>query len=113
MKLTWIPLVAFLTACATVAPTQSYRPANYGGPAWSISAKAESGALKDTVTVTINGQAVTSGTLHELRPKDNFTGAFEGHNVLAECGLVNTGGLMYAHECTVFIDNERAAHLSF
>jgi len=113
MKQLFLISVVFLSACATVAPTQSYRPANYSGAAWSISAKAESGALTDKVTVTINGQTVASGTLHELKPKENFSGTFEGHNILAECALVNTGQLTYAHECTVFVDNERAAHLAF
>ena len=109
-------LLAFcivISACATVSPTYTYRPANHSGPAWSISGKAEAGALKDTVSVTINGTEVVGGTLHEFKPKDNYTGFYEGHNILAECALVDGGGLVYSHECTVFVDNERAALLSF
>lgn len=69
--------------------------------------------MKDTISITINGTEVAGGTLHELKPKDNYTGSYEGHSILAECTRVDKGTLVYAHECTVFIDNERAVQLSF
>lgn len=114
MKVLVAVAIILLNACATtVAPGQSYRPANYSGPAWTISARAEEGALTDAVTVTINGQTVASGTLSEFRQRDNFTGSYDGHNILAECALVSSGQFAFAHECTVLVNNERAANLSF
>lgn len=114
MKRIFILTVALLIGCTTtVSSTQSYRPANYPGAAWSIGARAESGTLSVEITVTINGQAIANGTLSDLKPSDNFTGMFEGRNILAECSLVNTGQFTYGHECIVFVDNERAAQLSF
>lgn len=114
MKRIFLLTAALLIGCTTtVSPTQSYRPANYPGAAWSIGARSEGGTLSDEITVTINGQAIANGTLNELKPSDNFTGTFEGRNILAECSLVNSGQLTYGHECIVFVDNERAAQLSF
>jgi len=107
--------VIFLLGCASVSPSYTYRPANYDGPAWSISAYAEEGLFKDTISITINGEHVVGGSLHEFKPRDNFRGAYLGRQILAECELVESldSPYLHAHECTVFVDNERVAFLKF
>lgn len=102
-------LLSFLIGCASVSPSYTYRPANYDGPGWSISAYADKGVFKDTISITINGEHVAGGTLHEFKRRDNFRGTYMGRQILAECEAKNGDGF----ECTVFVDNERVAFLKF
>lgn len=113
MKKMVLALMVFgLGACATVAQNVSYRAANHEGAAWGISAKSENGVLKNDISILINGEVVASGSLHDLKPKDTFNGSYKGRNVSAECE-VKTMGMVVQNACSVFIDNERAATLTF
>ena len=104
-----VVLLAALAGCASTAPGIAYRPAS-GGEAWTITAKSKNGVVSDSITILINNEPVASGTLHELKTKDTFTGTYRGAAVSAEC-LVKQ--LTAEHECMVFVGNERAAQLTF
>ena len=107
-------LAVVMIGCAATAPTLSYRPANHSGPAWSITAKADNGVVKDTISILINNEVVASGSLHSLKMQDTFTGTYQGKAVSAECEVKpSNNGLTMGHACQVFIDNERAAQLTF
>jgi len=113
-KITLAAAVLLVAACATTAPTLSYRPANHTGPAWSITAKADNGVVRDTIRIMINNEVAVTGSLHSLKLKDTFTGTYQGKTVSAECeAKPAVGGLTMEHVCQVFIDNERAAQLTF
>lgn len=105
-------LSSYLIGCTSVvSPSYTYRPSNYSGPAWSVSGRVDQGVLKDTISITVNGERVAGGTLHELKRRDNFRGTYMGRQILAECEHVPLG-LEYGYECTVFVDNERVTILN-
>ncbi len=108
----YLLMALFLTACATNAPSISYRTANHQGAAWQITAKAKNGVLKNDISILINNQVVASGSLHELKMSDTFSGVYQGKAVTAECE-VKIVGVNTINVCNVFVEGERAASLNF
>jgi hypothetical protein len=102
-------LALAVASCSTVAPTQGYRSAGSTAAPWQIS-----GELYDftNVKIFINGAKVIDDRVSLLSGDGEFQGAYNGKQIMASCstssGLMNT-----ATKCIVFVENERAATLSF
>lgn len=97
------------SSCTTVAPVQGYRPPGSTAVPWQIS-----GELFDftNVKIFINGAKVIDQRLSMLSGDGEFQGAFNGKQVMASCST-STGFVTMATKCIVFVENERAATLSF
>lgn len=108
----YLLMALFLTACASNAPSISYRTANHDGAAWQITAKAKNGVLKNNISILINNQVVASGSLHDFKMSDTFNGEYKGKAISAECE-VKTVGVNTTNVCNVFVEGERAASLNF
>lgn len=105
-----LALLALLSGCAAVAPSQSYRPANYAGAPLSIS-----GSYNDfsgEVLVEINGKPSAQGSISVLSGDGEFFGNFEGRKVAVSC-FKSVGLFKRRTTCQVFVDGDRAAALSF
>lgn len=103
-------ILALLSGCASTAPSQFYRPANYAGAAWAITGQYND--ISQSVQVSINGKAVTSGTLSFWVGSGEFSGDYEGKPVQTSC-LTSIGLWAPVVNCQVFIGGERAANLTF
>lgn len=106
-------LASSLAACAAPGPqTQLYRPYGDTGPAWTISG--EFNPITDDLQVFVNGELAAAGDLWYSTTPGTVSGSYEGHPVRAECAEYQaaSGGTLMAL-CDVFIDDERAAFLSF
>lgn len=97
--------LVILTGCTSVASTQGYRPANYAGSPWMISG--EMNQASNEITITINGTPVATGKLSLWTGDGDVVGSYEGKAVMVSCIT------KYGTRCTVFIENERAASLTF
>lgn len=105
-----IALFALLAGCASVAPSQFYRPANYAGAPLVISGQFNE--MSNGVVVTINGKQVAAGSISLLSGDGEFSGEYEGKPVQASCAT-SMGLFESKTRCHVFISGERAATLSF
>lgn len=108
----FLPLaVAFvlLAACATQAPSQAYRPRGET-QSWDIGG--DMNKATRTVTININGQPAVQGKLTWLDLSGDFKGNYRGHAVSTSCHNVEKWLSSYLR-CDVFVDNERAASLTF
>ena len=98
-----------LAAWTTTAPTQGYRPPGSTAPPWQIY-----GELFDftNVKIYIDGVKVVDERLSLLSGDGEFRGRYGGKAISASCST--TSGLLSSSvRCIVFVDNERAATLSF
>ena len=97
------------TACTTVAPSQGYRSAGSTAAPWQIS-----GELFDftNVKIFINGAKVIDERLSLLSGDGDFHATYSGKQILASC-TTNTGFVATSTKCYVFVENEKAATLSF
>ena len=98
-----------LTACSTVAPSQGYRPSGSTAAPWQIS-----GELFDftNVKIFIDGTKVIDKRLSLMSGEGEFQSTYGGKQILASCS--SSSGLVTAStKCIVFVENERAATLSF
>ena len=104
-------MLCFLAGCSS-APTQTYRPANYNGAAWTIEGNLKPGLVDAEITVKINGREVTRGKFSDFQDSAEFTGEYEGRKINASCSRLSTmrGTTI---QCIVFVDGERAATLQF
>lgn len=100
-------MIVLLAGCTTIAPSQTYRPANYSGNAWDISG--ELNDFTDMVAIKINNEVVILHDLSDWHLDGEFTGIYKGQPVSASCV---TDGTNTTH-CFVFINNEKAATLTF
>lgn len=100
-------MIVLLAGCSTIAPSQTYRPANYAGPAWDISG--EINDFNDMVVIKINNEVVIIHELSDWTRDGEFSGIYQGKPVTASC---MTDGTNTPH-CFVFINNEKAATLTF
>jgi hypothetical protein len=100
-------MMVLLVGCATSAPSQGYRPANYAGAPWNISG--EKDQVTNAVVIKINNQVVISNTLSLLSSDGEFSGSYEGKPVTASCMT----DMNMKTNCFVFINGEKAATLSF
>lgn len=103
-------ILVLLAGCATTAPSQFYRPANYAGAAWAVSGQYND--VSQSVQVTINGKPVASGNLSFWQGSGEFSGEYEGKTVQTSC-LTSIGLWAPVVSCQVFVSGERAANLSF
>jgi hypothetical protein len=110
--------VFVVQSCASVAPTQFYRPQNHSGEAYRISDKLEpmSGwAGKVTITINdqpVNDQPVITESLPVFSNSTEAKGSFQGKTVTAFITEV-TSFLSSYIRADVHIENERAATLAF
>ncbi|HEY5582610.1 MAG TPA: hypothetical protein VIK56_15880 [Rhodoferax sp.] len=105
-----IALLAFsISSCSTVAPSQGYRSAGSTAAPWQIS-----GELFDftNVKIFINGAKIIDERVSLLSGDGDFQGAYNGKQIMASCST-SSGLLTTATKCIVFVENERAATLSF
>lgn len=102
----------FLIGCAAGAPSQVYRPPNYTGPAWEITGTYNK--LIGQVVIKINGELAIDQRLPLLANAGELRGKYKDHNVVANLSEVKTGFFSQPYtQCIIFIDNDRAATLSF
>jgi hypothetical protein len=100
-------MIVLLAGCSTIAPSQTYRPANYAGSSWDISG--EINDWNDMVVIKINNEIVINHALEAWTGDGEFSGIYKGKTVTASC---MTDGTDTTH-CFVFINNEKAAILTF
>jgi hypothetical protein len=100
-------MIILLTACTTIAPSQTYRPANYSGAAWNITGEMDD--AHDMVIIKIDNEIVINHALDLWSGDGEFTGIYKGKPVTASC---MTDGTDTTH-CFVFINGEKAATLTF
>lgn len=102
-------LVLIITACTSVAPSQGYRSAGSTAAPWQIS-----GELFDftNVKIFINGSKVIDERLSLLSGDGDFHASYNGRQILASC-TTSTGLVANSIKCFVFVENEKAATLSF
>ena len=102
-----------IQSCASVAPTQFYRPQNYNGEPYRISGKLEPmSGWAGRVTITINDQPVIVENLPLFSNSTEGKGTFQGKTVIAFITQVESLFSSYVR-ADVLIGNERAASLTF
>lgn len=105
-----VALIALLTGCASNAPSQFYRPANYSGVPWAIT-----GSFNDfsrAIEISFDGQKVVEGSLSVFLGDGEFSANYMGKPVQVSC-LTSRGFAGRKVGCQVFVSGERAANLSF
>ena len=97
------------TGCSTVAPSQGYRPAGSTAAPWQIS-----GELFDftNVKIFINGSKVIDERVSLMSGDGEFHATYNGKQVMASCST-SAGLMTTSTKCIVFVENEKAATLSF
>lgn len=97
-----------LAACSTMAPPQHYRAAG------AREALEISGELFDftNVKIFVDGVKVIDERLSLMSGDGEFRGVYNGRRISASC-TTSMGLVASAVRCLVFVDNERAATLSF
>lgn len=98
-----------IAACSTVAPSQGYRPSGSTAAPWQIS-----GELFDitNVKIFVNGSKVIDERLSLMSGDGEFNSSYSGKHIMASCST-STGLMSSSTKCIVFVDNEKAATLSF
>ena len=98
-----------LSACSTVAPSQGYRPSGSTAAPWQIS-----GELFDftNVKIFINGAKVIDERVSLLSGDGEFHSSYNGKQISASCST-SSGIVSSSTKCFVFVENEKAATLSF
>jgi hypothetical protein len=105
MKKLIIPAFLALAGCATTAPNQYYRAA---GEQNQIILGGHYDNIIGTITITANGNDIANGSIGFFGEPAEISGTFENRTISANCNQ-NRSGI----SCLVFVDNERAATLSF
>lgn len=110
-----------LTGCVTttsdVSPRQSYRP-NGSKELWDISGSMNSeynqitGAVQRVLDVYINDEPTIHGTLSPMATGE-LSGKYKNHKVNSICASEMKTETWLDVRCTILIDNERAATLTF
>jgi hypothetical protein len=106
-KVLIISMMVLLVGCSTIAPSQTYRPANYSGAPWNITG--EISDVNDMVVIKINNEIVINHDLSAWTSGGEFSGVYQGKTVTASCITDMTD----TTNCFVFINNEKAATLTF
>lgn len=104
-----LTLVLLISACATAATSQYYRPRGQDQN-WEVSGDLQKATRK--VTVRINGAEALTGTLRWQSFGGDFCGTYRGPPVAASGHHVEKWLSSYVR-CDVPIDNEKAASLVF
>ena len=107
-------LLLAVSACSTVTPPTSYRPANYAGEAWQISVQRKQGAVSDTISTIINGETVSTLKLTLVSMSSNATGSYDGRTVSTDC-QASSNAFSGAQQttCNVMVAGERATSINF
>ena len=102
-------LVLSVAACTTVASSQGYRSAGSTASPWQIS-----GDLFDftNVKIFINGAKVIDERLSLMTGDGEFYSSYQGKQIMASCSS-SAGLVLSKTKCIVFVENERAATLTF
>jgi hypothetical protein len=102
-------LATLLCACSTIAPSQGYRPAGSMAAPWQIH-----GELFDftNVKIFIDGSKVIDERLSFISGDGEFRSSYGGKQIGANCSM-STGLMASVTRCLVFVNNEKAATLSF
>jgi hypothetical protein len=102
-------LAAATCACTTTAPSQGYRPAGSMAAPWQIR-----GELFDltNVKIFVDDAKVIDERLSLVSGDGEFRGSYGGKAVTVSC-TTGMGLVTSAVRCIVFVNNERAATLSF
>lgn len=108
--LTCVATIFLVTACATQAPSQGYRPANYAGVPWIITGSVN--LLTGSANIDINSQRAAYGKLSLLTGDGEFSGSYQGKPVSASC-ITKSGFVSNVTTCFVFVSGEKAATLTF
>lgn len=108
-KYAFLAVMAALAGCTTVAPSQGYRPAGSMAAPWQIR-----GELFDitNVKIFVNDSKVIDDRVSFISGDGEFRGRYEGKTISASCNT-STGLVTVSTRCIVFVENERAATLSF
>ena len=98
-----------IAGCSTVAPSQGYRSLGSTAAPWQIS-----GELFDftNVKIFIDGTKVIDGRVSLLSGSGEFQSTYNGKQIMANCST-STGLMASSTKCIVFVENEKAATLSF
>ena len=104
-----IVIIISLAACTITAPSQGYLPSGSTAAPWEIS-----GELFDftNVKIYVNGSKVIDERISLFSGNGEFRGKYDTKNISASCA-VSSGLFPAATRCVVFVENERAATLSF
>lgn len=102
-------LVLSVTACSSIEPSQGYRAPGSTAPPWKIH-----GELFDftNVKIFINGEKVIDERISLLSGKGEFHSSYKGKEIRASCSI-SSGEESSATKCIVFVNDDRAATLSF
>ena len=102
-------LMLSISACTTAASSQGYRPAGSTETPWQIS-----GELYDftDVKIFINGTKVIDERISLMNGEGEFHSSYNGKQIMASCSS-STGLVSASTKCIVFVENEKAATLSF
>lgn len=106
----FISLLSVLAVgCSTVAPSQGYRSLGSTAAPWQIS-----GELFDftNVKIFINGTKVIDERVSLLSGDGEFHNSYNGKQIMASCST-SMGLMASSTKCIVFVENEKAATLSF
>jgi len=112
-----IILARCVTTTNDVSPRQSYRP-NGSKELWDISGSMNSeynqitGAIQRVLNVYINEEPVIHGTLSPMATGE-LSGKYKNHKVNSICASEMKTQTWMDVRCTILIDNERAATLTF
>lgn len=112
MKLRHIYIIGalLLSACATQAPVQGYRPANHPGTPWQISG--EYNEFSGNIVISINGRIAAEGRMSVLSGTAELNGQHDNKLVTSSCSY-SMGLFSSKTQCIVFVGNEKAATLQF
>lgn len=108
-------LAACLAACASVAesPVMRVSPPSAKGESWLVSVKVSPGLTSDTVTLSVNGSTVASGSRQMVYfPEDShglhLVGDYEHHVVLCVYTETEDG-----KQCALAVDGQDMGTLKF
>lgn len=102
-------LMLSVTGCTTVAPSQGFRSSGSTAAPWQIR-----GELFDftNVKIFIDGSKVIDGRLSLMSGDGEFNSSYKGKQIMASCST-SAGLVSSSTKCIVFVENEKAATLSF
>lgn len=111
-RLSVLVLALITVGCASAPYSVYYSPNKMSSDVWLISGHAELDARKDKIIITINKELAITGMLTKNQPKGHFIGSYQQQPLSAECSM-SPSGLVYDHQCIVFVDGKYAAQLKF
>jgi|GEM_PF-1058994 len=103
----------FLAGCTTTAPSQSFRPENYKGPAMNIGGSVNyAEGFNGTLYIAIDGNTIIQSKLPMNANNTQHFGNYKEHRIMAQFMQGSQYGIIQA-SANVFVDGELAATLTF